>query len=55
MKAAKATYVEHREFGEDGSELLVKAVLGELDLAHVEVSYPADFEVFVDNLTHNEQ
>ena len=44
------TYVDDREFLENGTELFVKRILGKLDLAHVEVTDAADFEVFMDDL-----
>ena len=34
----RVTYVENRELGQDSVELLVKALLRELDLASIEVS-----------------
>ena len=44
------TYVKDRKVLQDGSELFIKRVLGELDLSHVKVSYPTDLEVFMDDL-----
>lgn len=44
------TYVEHGEFGEDRTELFVKRILGEFDLAHVKVTDTTDLEVFVNDL-----
>ena len=44
------TYVDDREFLENGTELFVKRILGKLDLAHVKVADPADLEVLVDDL-----
>lgn len=44
------THVQHGELGQNSDELFLKRVRCKLDLAHVKVSYPADFEVFVDNL-----
>lgn len=41
--------VENRELGDDLAELLIKSVLGKLDLSHVEVPNTRDFEVLVDN------
>ena len=44
------THIKHGEFVEDCTEFLIEGVLRKLDLAHVEVAYPADFEVFMDDL-----
>lgn len=47
---ADGTYIKHRELGQDSTKFFIKAVLRKFDLAHVKVPYPADFEVFVDDL-----
>ena len=44
------TYVDYRELLKDCTELFVERVLCELDLAHIEVPYPADLEILVDDL-----
>jgi hypothetical protein len=41
----RGTYVENREFGDDATELLVKGVLCELDLSHVESPDARDLEL----------
>jgi hypothetical protein len=46
----RVNVVEHGKVVQDGAELFVKSVLGEFDLAHIKVAYPADFKVLVDNL-----
>lgn len=51
FKASK-TYIEHGELCQNGAQFFIECILRKLDLAHVEVSYPADFEVFVDNLAN---
>ena len=48
--AGVSAHVEHGELVQNRAELLVERVLGKLDLAHVEITDPADLEVFVDNL-----
>lgn len=48
--ARQKTCIEDGKLLENGTELFVKRFLGELDLAHIEVAYTADFEVFVDDL-----
>lgn len=42
--------VEDGEFSEDRAGFLVEGILTELDFPHIETSYPADFEVLVDDL-----
>jgi len=44
------TYVKHWEFREYCTELFIKWILCEFDLAHVEIANATDFEVFVDDL-----
>ena len=44
------THVEDREFTQYCAELLIKRVLGKLDFSHVELTYAAYFEVFVNDL-----
>ena len=44
------THIKHGELAQDSTELLIKRVLRELDLAHIEVPYPADLEIIVDDL-----
>ena len=44
------THIKHGEFVEDCTEFLIKGVLRKFDLAHVEVAYPANFEVLVNHL-----
>ena len=44
------TYIEHGKIGQDRAEFFVKAVLGELDLAHVKLSNATYLKVSVDNL-----
>lgn len=46
------TYIEDRKLGENSAKLLVKGVLRELNFAHIEIAYTANFEVFVDYLEH---
>ena len=46
----KVTHIEHRKFRQDGTQLLLERVLGEFDFTHIKVPYPADFEVFMDDL-----
>ena len=46
------TYVDDRELLQYSTELFVKRVLRELDLAHIKVADPADLEVLVDHLYH---
>lgn len=45
-------YIEDRELGENSTKLLVKRVLREFNLAHIEIAYTANLEVFVDYLGH---
>lgn len=42
--------VEHREIVQDCAKFFIKCILREFNLAHIEVAYPADFEVLVDDL-----
>jgi hypothetical protein len=44
------THIEHGELFQDCAEFLLERVLGELDLAHVEVPDSADLVVFMDDL-----
>ena len=44
------THIKDGELAQDSTELLIKGVLRKLDLAHVEVPYPANLEVLVDDL-----
>ena len=44
------THIKDGELAQDSTELLIKRVLRELDLAHVEVADATDFEVLVDDL-----
>ena len=45
-----STHIKHRKLGQDGIKLLLKRVLCKLDLSHVKIPYPTDFEVFVNDL-----
>lgn len=49
-KQRPTTHIEHREFGEDCTQLFLESVLRELDFAHIEVADATDLEVFVDDL-----
>lgn len=49
------TYIEHGELVQDSAEFLIERVLGELDLAHIEIPYTTDFEISVDYLESNTQ
>lgn len=44
------THIKHREFVKDRTQFFIERVLCKLDFSHVKVTYPADFEVFVDDL-----
>ena len=44
------TDIEHGETSQDRTELFVERILGELDLAHIEIADSTDLEVFVDDL-----
>ena len=46
----KDTNIKHWKFSQNSTKFFVKCVLSKFDLAHVKVSYSADFEVFVDDL-----
>lgn len=48
------THIEDRELGEDSTQFFIERVLCEFDLAHVEIAYAADLEVFVDDLEHHQ-
>jgi hypothetical protein len=50
FNAGVTTYVEHREFREDCTELFIEGVLRELNLAHIKVANATDLKVFVDDL-----
>lgn len=49
------THVQHRELGQNSSELFLECILGELDFSHVKLSNPTDVEVPVDNLSVTSQ
>lgn len=44
------THIENGEFGQDGTEFLVEAVLAEFNLAHIKASNPTDFKILVNLL-----
>lgn len=44
------TYIKDRELGENSTKLLIKRVLREFNLAHIEIAYTANLEIFVDYL-----
>lgn len=44
------TYIENWEFCQDAVEFFFKGVLSKLDFSHIKVSYPTNFEVFMNDL-----
>jgi hypothetical protein len=44
------THVKHWELCQDSTKFFLKSILREFNFAHVEVPYPTDFEVFVNDL-----
>ena len=50
LRNVASTHIKHRKLGQDGIKLLLKRVLCKLDLSHIKIPYPTDFEVFVDDL-----
>ena len=44
------THIKDGELAQYSTKLLIKRVLRELDLAHVEVADTTDLEIFVDDL-----
>lgn len=50
MNSSTITHVKNRELFQNGTKLLFKGVLSELDLPHIEITDPTNFIVFVYDL-----